>query len=214
MSTAITDKPRNLDEGGYPCPKGFYCPGGTYTAVACPIGYYGDQEALGFLNECKPCQPGYYGNKVGATECQKCQGATISDLGSSTCQCIGLNRKYLSEIGACVCKTGFTPIDGSSKNDDGYADCEKKIYENCDEEIEARDSNGDCRYKYDCREACDGGVGTVQFNGICQCQNIKTVDEICPHECQTQLPLTYFTSNGTIEIYNPVSNATVTNLAF
>ena len=166
------------------------------------------------MSECKPCQPGQYGNKVGATSCQKCQGATISDLGSSTCRCIGLNRKYLSEIGACVCKTGFTPIDGTNEKEDGYSDCEKYIYEVCDKETQERDSNGKCRDLNDCAEACDGGKGTVQFNGICQCQDIKTVDEICPVECVKALPEVYFTSNGTIEILNKETNETATNINF
>ena len=133
MEAAVTDRPRNLNEGGYPCPKGFYCPRGTYTAVACPLGTKGSREELGALNECDPCQPGEYGNKVGATECQKCKGSTISDIGDSTCRCIGLNRKYLAEVGSCVCKTGFQPIDGSENaNEDGFSDCEKKIYDECD----------------------------------------------------------------------------------
>ena len=59
---------------------------------------------------------------------------------------------------------------------------------------------GNCRLKNNCTDACDGGKGTVQFNGICQCQDIKTVEEICPIECVKNLPDIYFTSNGTVEI--------------
>jgi hypothetical protein len=86
-------------------------------------------------------------------------------LGASTCRCAGLNRKFLSEVGSCVCKTGFQPIDPD--NDDPLSDCEKKIYDDCDGETQERDSVGACRDKNNCTVACDGGKGTVQFNGIC-----------------------------------------------
>lgn len=54
----------------------------------------------------------------------------------------------------------------------------------------------------------------MQFNGICQCANIINTEDICPYECQQNLPLTYFTSNGTIEIRDPRDNSTLTNLNF
>jgi hypothetical protein len=50
---------------------------------------------------------------VGQTECQACQGNTVADIGSTTCRCVGLNRKYLAQVGQCVCLSGYEPVDGT-----------------------------------------------------------------------------------------------------
>jgi hypothetical protein len=72
--------------------------------------------------------------------------------------------------------TGYEPIDGTGAFDDGYSDCERKIYDKC-EDGQVRDSNGVCRGENDCSLECDGGAGEIQLNfGICQCENTAKVD--------------------------------------
>jgi hypothetical protein len=49
---ATTPTPNSPAEGGKICPKGFYCPKGSFSAIACPVGYYNDKEGMGGLQDC------------------------------------------------------------------------------------------------------------------------------------------------------------------
>lgn len=119
----MTATPATRNQGGEPCPAGYYCPTGSYVAIACPVGTYSNQKANGQLNLCLPCPANSFGNDVGLTQCTPCKGSTVSDIGSTTCRCVGLNRRYLTAIGQCVCVSGFTPTDGTVANVDGFSDC-------------------------------------------------------------------------------------------
>jgi len=48
-----------------------------------------------------------------------------------------------------------------------------------------------------------------QSFGICQCEAITTVEQLCNIECREKLPKTTFTSDGLINIYDPVTNSTI-----
>ena len=48
-----------------PCPLGHYCPKGTAYPFKCPIGTYNDKEQKTKLDDCKPCDAGYYGETMG-----------------------------------------------------------------------------------------------------------------------------------------------------
>ncbi|XP_022100039.1 zonadhesin-like [Acanthaster planci] len=54
--------PENSTAADQPCPRGHYCPNGTAyaTQYPCPKGYYNDFEQKSQLDDCKPCEPGYY----------------------------------------------------------------------------------------------------------------------------------------------------------
>jgi len=95
----MTATPATRSQGGEPCPAGYYCPTGSYVAIACPVGTYSNQKANGGLNLCLPCPANSFGNDVGLTQCTPCKGSTVSDIGSTTCRCVGLNRRYLTAIG-------------------------------------------------------------------------------------------------------------------
>ena len=158
-----------IEDNGYSCPAGFYCTVASTTPIACPLGHYSDKVGNGYANQCEPCPANYFGIEVGATTCQPCQGSTISDVGSTSCRCKGLNRKYLAEKGKCVCMTGYEPVDGTNSFDDGFADCSLIIYPTCKND-EVRDAFGNCRSPNDCSVECDGGKGQIQVGfGICQC---------------------------------------------
>ena len=186
MCTEASKKPnpRSLEEGGYECPAGYYCPVASTSPIACPLGHYSAVKGNGYANQCQPCPENTYGVKVGATGCDLCQGSTRSDVGSTSCRCAGLNRKYLANQGKCVCRSGFEPVDGTSALDDGLADCTEKIYPTCESD-EVRDSMGQCRKEDDCSKECDGGDGQVQVGfGICQCNSITKVSDIMSKEQQ------------------------------
>ena len=161
QDAAIEPDPTSLrDHGGYICPKGSYCPVASVTPIACPLGHYSDKEGRGYLNECKPCPENTFGIDVGATSCRPCQGSTVSDVGSTSCRCSGLNRKYLATEGSCICETGYEPVDGSNALDDGFSDCTLIVYETC-ANTQVRDSTGKCREVNDCSAECNGGEGEM-----------------------------------------------------
>ena len=169
---ATTPRPNSPEQKGQICDAGFYCLKGATSGVACPVGTYSSEKGNGQLNQCRPCPTNTFGDTVGATECQPCKGNTVSDIGSTTCRCVGLNRKYLAAIGQCVCLSGYEPVDQTGGADSGYSDCQRIIYTPCTEG-EERDITGRCRPKTDCAAECDGGSGTVSQNfGICQCDNV------------------------------------------
>ena len=42
------------------CPKGHYCPVGTYDPQKCPKGSYSNSTSNQNISSCQPCMPGYY----------------------------------------------------------------------------------------------------------------------------------------------------------
>jgi len=95
-----------------------------------------------------------------------------------------VDRVYLAEKEKCVCRTGYEPVDGSDELDDGYTDCMRKVYDPCPEG-QVRDANAKCRPINDCREECNGGPGEIDFSfGICQCEEITKVDQLCNEKCR------------------------------
>ena len=190
-------------DGGYECPAGSYCPVASTTPVACPLGTYSATKGNGYANQCTPCPENYYGIEVGATECRPCQGSTISPVGSTSCKCKGLNRKYLATQGSCVCRTGYDPVDGTSALDDGFADCSIKIYPTCQSD-EVRDSAGQCRKANNCEDECDGGEGEVQVGfGICQCNAIVKESDIATPENLAEKPIVTFADNNQVVLTDP-----------
>jgi len=160
------------------------------------------------MNLCRSCQEGEYGDTVGAIKCKKCAPGTVSKAGSTSCQCVGLNRKYIAETGSCICMTGYEPVD-SSKADNGLSDCARIIFDHCLED-QLRDSNGRCRNINDCMGTCKGN-GTISIDfGICECEYYTTVDSLCNAECQKSQPQIYFNSDGLIQVRYPDSNTTET----
>ena len=109
---------------------------------------------------CKPCPVNTFGNDVGQTSCTSCEEGTVSEIGSTTCKCAGLNRKYLADVKACVCLSGYESVDDSEDVGNGYSDCQKFVYNRCTD-TEERDILGNCRPKDDCAAECNGGTGTI-----------------------------------------------------
>jgi len=192
-------------DGGYECPAGYYCPVASVTPIACPLGHYSETKGNGYANQCKPCPENFFGIEVGATSCRKCQGATVSDVGSTSCRCQGLNRKYLADQGKCVCRSGFEPVDGTRALDDGFADCSLIIYATCRKD-EVRDAMGNCRKDNSCDLECDGGEGQVQVGfGICQCNKLTKVEDILSIENLERRTQMTFSDNNQVVLYDPVT---------
>lgn len=168
--------------------------------MACPRGTFQPARGQFSVTACTACSAGTFGSQVGATACRACQGSSNSEPGASSCECLGLNRIYLREVGACVCKSGHVPSDGTLPDEDSDVDCQKMVFERCETGAEL-DANGVCRGPSDCSDQCDGSAGTLEPGlGVCRCENSLTAKEVCDSTCRAKLPQITFNALGDIEV--------------
>lgn len=195
---------------GYACPRGYFCPQGTSSEVACPRGTHQPSVAQVSVTACRACAAGDFGDDVGLTECRTCQGSSNSEAGSSTCQCLALNRVYLRALGACVCKSGYVPSDGSAPDIDSDVDCQKMVFARCETGQEL-DSNGACKGPTDCAAECDGAYGAVEAGlGVCRCGDAATAKEVCDEQCRSQLARVTFSAIEEISVTNTTTEEVIT----
>jgi hypothetical protein len=118
------------EDGGYKCPKGFYCPLGSYEELPCPVGTYSRDEGTKNLQKCLKCKINWYNDLPGQGGCKKCGPTSYSNGGATTCQCVGANRSFITGSGACLCQIGFQPKNNAA-NIDSAEDCEQIVDEVC-----------------------------------------------------------------------------------
>lgn len=53
------------------CPRGHYCPVGSYSAIACPIGTYRSEVGGLSIDSCTECPDGFLCNSRGAINYEK-----------------------------------------------------------------------------------------------------------------------------------------------
>ena len=99
-------------ENGYLCPAGYYCPKGSYEERPCPARTFNKHKGKGDLTDCIPCVDGYYNDLMGQAGCKKCGPTSYSTEGALTCNCNGVNRRFVKSIGSCLCENGYKPKDG------------------------------------------------------------------------------------------------------
>lgn len=67
------------------CPQGYYCIIGVSIPAPCPMGTYGNSTGLKAIDECTPCDPGYYCETLGMTKPSgECDAGYYCILGAST----------------------------------------------------------------------------------------------------------------------------------
>ncbi|KAM3922961.1 uncharacterized protein RB166_012036 [Leptodactylus fuscus] len=96
---------------GKECPPGFYCPEGTFTPeqIPCPRGTYNPQGGSVRLEDCLPCDPGYYCDTPGQTQ--------VSGLCSEGYFCTHSvkTKTPIQEILGDVCPSGYYCPAGSAR---------------------------------------------------------------------------------------------------
>lgn len=61
-------------------------------------------------------------------------------------------------------------------------------------------------YAQTCQEQCGADGGTlVQGTGVCQCNKIQVVDQVCDDNCRAKRIKVVLNSDGTVSMYDPVS---------
>ena len=198
---------------GYECTPGYYCPSGILAPIPCPEGTYSNVTMIGSLGQCLPCPLDTYSLISGATSCSPCGSSSASKLRSTTCTCLGAYRVYLQASSTCVCMKGYQYIDSRGTDisaTDGTTDCTQTVYARCSTG-QVRDELGNCRSSTDCAEACNGGPGVRPVStGVCQCQDVSSVDAVCDETCRSSAVTYTYGTDGNIVEYDPTTGTSTT----
>lgn len=164
------------------------------------------------VEECRLCPTNTYNNQQGATGCKPCGKFAQSEEGSSKCSCIGAFRSYSGEDASCRCRSGyiFQDEDGKELGDvSATSDCARKTFDDCDlgggdATKKPRSPDGECVAGDECKDACPDGKGKRSATlGVCACDNIKPVDEICNASCRRNAPTMTRISQTKLSIKGP-----------
>lgn len=191
---ATSAKPLNATvQKGYICPKGYYCPASSTAPLSCPLGTFQPEAGKGNFSDCISCAVGTYQYQVGSPTCLKCSSSSTSQLRSTSCTCLGLNRAFQPADGMCICKPGYEFVDASltvSQESDGAYDCQPIVYSRCSSGT-VRDSSGQCVSEDAfCNNFCGAKVGgTINpTTGTCDCTTTPSLDDICDTDCRAAKP--------------------------
>ena len=210
INGASKPQPESLEQdGGYPCPPGFYCPRGSFSGVPCPVGHHYPDKGATSIDFCAPCDAGMYNDQEGQGGCFKCGPNADSAPGSDTCSCVGLNRAYMKRDGTCRCKPGFTYYkEGiTPSEEDSPEDCVPIIIPICSSGT-IRGHDGQCVSSTDCSSSCEGGKGERSAQlGVCTCFNSASIDDVCDEQCQSETPKVQLAADGTVTVKDPVSGS-------
>lgn len=90
-------------------------------------------------------------------------------------------------------------------DDDSEIDCIPMVYNFCSTGT-IRKPNGECVEYDDCSNECNGEDGkTLNGVGLCACDKVRSIDDICNRECRVNCIKTYLVDSYTLEIFDPVS---------
>lgn len=188
-------------DGGYECPKGNYCPEGSYEPTPCPAGYFGQKKKAENESTCAPCEAGFYNDLEGQSGCKPCGPSSSSALGATTCKCEGANRVFQKMDGKCVCKQYYTSV-LEGDEEDSKQDCRPLLLDRCSGNY-MRDSFGKCVPQDSCESECKGGKGKrTPGMGMCECESIQDPDAVCNETCRAQAPKMLVNTKGEIVFEN------------
>lgn len=179
---------------GYPCPAGYYCPEGSSQEIACAAGSFNSLEGAGAASNCVLCAEGTYGPLPGASQCFPCSASSSSSVGSTTCDCIGANRRFQPSDGWCICEPLHEYFDESynrRSEEDGTSPCQPMVYTVCSDG-EARDAGtGLCVSANSAAlcgpDECLSGSGTYDVRtGLCECTGLPDMQTLCDADCRAR----------------------------
>jgi hypothetical protein len=177
------------NDGGYPCPPGFFCPLGSSVPSPCPAGTFNGLPASASSSACLPCANNTYSVLTGQPACRPCSASAYTkSLGQTTCECRGKYRSFQATDGFCVCAPSYQFVDELGailSEEDGEQDCQPAQYARCPPG-ERRLPSGGCA-SIDCNAItqCASGSGTYNAAmGLCQCLGLPTLDQICDSACR------------------------------
>jgi hypothetical protein len=209
LGRAINPTPVSIDEGGYPCPLGHYCPAGTLVALPCPTGTYAEVVGTPSQDECHPCAAGTYAANAGSVGCAACTTSSWSDVGATLCTCLGKYRTFQNSDRQCLCQSGYEFIsNGVSLFEDSADDCQAIVYQRCQQGY-TFDSAGNCVASdgTDCHLQCDYGGTLSVVLGLCECNRMPTLDQVCNRNCRDDAPIiSYFNGSYVIDFPNHTSS--------
>ena len=176
----------NQHNGVY-CPRGYFCPLGTYDPFPCPPGTYNPDENAESELKCRVCAPNTFNDLYGAEGCKPCGQFAKSKEEAATCSCIGTGRLYSLADASCRCQSGY-----EFKDSNGISQATKSLIQDCYPIVFDRCTNfgngtdfvrtpdGTCKRYDDCANSCGGEPGIrSSVTGICTCNNEQSVDVTC-----------------------------------
>ena len=117
------------------------------------------------------------------------------------CTCEGEYRVFQKLDGKCVCKQYYTSVLDNDEDDSKY-DCRPILLNSCDSGY-LRNTYGKCVKENDCTKECKGGTGKITPGiGICECDSIKDVDEVCDYTFRKNTISLTITTKGEISFPN------------
>ncbi|XP_072885876.1 uncharacterized protein [Hemitrygon akajei] len=173
----------------HPCPVGYYCAEKTTLPVPCPPGTYGNSSHAKHLHECYPCPENTFNHLPAQRACFPCGSTSYSGLGSTTCECHGLNRAFQESDGSCICKTGYVyynEADQKSSNSNSGMDCYPEVDDRCSTNEARLASSRRCILPehHNCTPFCGESGGKLDVElGICHCNKYISAEELCDRVC-------------------------------
>lgn len=204
-TTSPTPRNETVQRGGI-CPVGHYCPAATVTPFACPAGTYQPDLAAKNISDCLACEEDTYQFNTGSASCFRCSSSSTADAGSNLCSCTGQNRIFQPEDGYCICRPGYEFVDNDLQTfteEDGDFDCQPIVRPLCSS-TQTRIFDGSCADDATyCDSFCSSAGGTIGSAGVCICDDIATLDEVCDESCRNSVPSVTCNSAGELEVTFP-----------
>ena len=201
--------PTDIDiHRGYECPRGYYCPEGSYKPTACPKGTFNNFLKKSSLEDCNKCDSNTYSYLVAQRGCLPCSANARSDLGSEQCTCIGENRAFQFSTGACLCKPNYEASSATSSAD-ADTNCIPIVYDICPTD-KIRGAEGGCISRTECPICPNKGGKRDPGIGICRCDSVQDVEEICDSECRNSALQVALNIKLNYDVTDPVSGVTTT----
>jgi hypothetical protein len=118
--------------------------------------------------------------------------------------------------GSCRCRPGYEFLINGIKlrDDNGITDCQPLVYQRCSSN-QFRNTEGVCVDINDCSQACDGGSGVRSAStGMCQCDSVKPLDNLCNRQCRLALPTATLYDETTMTVTLDGTSATIDLLSY